>query len=105
MKVLNRKSTFSLLFVFLLAIAVISTVKLTNVKATNNPGSERNLYYTNIEIQPGDTLISIAEEYITPEYASVEEYVKEIMEFNGLSDDKIYSGNYLVVMYYSDEVK
>lgn len=58
-------------------------------------------YYTSIEIEAGDSLWSIASEYMTEEYDSVQEYVDEVKALNGLVDDKIHSGQYLTIPYYS----
>lgn len=105
MKLFRNRFFSSIIFTTLLALAVICSIKLTDVDAQKKADSNRYKYYTSVEIQPGDTLSSIAEEYITPEYASVEEYVKEIMEYNHLSSDTIHAGRYISIMYYSDELK
>ena len=56
--------------------------------------------YTSIEIQSGDSLWSIASEYMTEEYGSFQEYMKEIKSLNGLRSDEIHAGKFLVVPYY-----
>ena len=53
-----------------------------------------------IEIQPGDTLTSIAEEYATSE-AVYQDYIDEVIEINQLKDDQIHAGCYLMVPVYS----
>lgn len=60
-------------------------------------------YYTCVEIAQGDTLWSIASNYITPEYDTVQEYIAEIKELNQLGSDDIHSGQYLTIPYYSSE--
>lgn len=105
MRFLRNRFFSSLIVTALLSLAVICSIKLTNVDAQRKADSNRYKYYTSVEVQPGDTLTSIAKKYITPEYASVEEYVEEIMEYNHLSNDTIHSGRYISVMYYSDELK
>lgn len=63
-------------------------------------------YYTNIEIQPGDTLWKLAEEYMGEQYESRAAYVTEVQQINGIADvDSIVSGQYLVLPYYSPEYK
>lgn len=62
-------------------------------------------YYTSIEIEKGDTLWSIAEEYMTPEYGSIQEYVDDIKAVNALGDDDIHSGQHLMIPYFSSEHK
>ncbi len=56
--------------------------------------------YTSIEIKSGDSLWSIASEYMTEDYDSVQEYVREIKSLNGLGGDEIYAGKFLLIPYY-----
>ena len=62
-------------------------------------------YYKSIEIEEGDTLWGIAEEYMSDEYDSVQEYIAELKEINQLMTDDIQSANYLTVVYYDSEFK
>jgi len=63
-------------------------------------------YYTNIEIQPGDTLWALAEHYIDENYESREAYIAEVKEINSLNENgDIISGQYLIMPYYSTEYK
>ena len=106
MKLFRNSFLLSVIFTMLLATAVVCTVKLTDVGAQKKADSNRYKYYTSIQVKPGDTLTSIAKKYITPEYASVSEYVDEIYKYNHIgSGDKIHAGKYISVMYYSDEIK
>ncbi len=61
-------------------------------------------YYTSIEIQDGDNLWDIADQYATASI-SKQDYIKEVKELNNLSSDDIYEGQYLTVPYYSSELK
>lgn len=62
-------------------------------------------YYKSIEIESGDTLWGIAEEYMTSEYASVQEYIDEIKQINHLTSDNIHDSKHLMVAYYDSEFK
>lgn len=62
-------------------------------------------YYTSIKIQEGDTLWSIAEQYMGEEYESVQDYIDELKFMNRLSSDQIIEGRYLTVSYYSCEYR
>lgn len=63
-------------------------------------------YYTNVEIQPGDTIWDLAAGYMDTNYKSREDYIREVKELNSLSDtDSIVSGQYLILPYYSTEYK
>jgi hypothetical protein len=56
-------------------------------------------------VKYGETLWSIAEEYLDDEhYASIEDYIKEVKKINSLKDDEaIIAGRYIVVPYYAAE--
>lgn len=60
--------------------------------------SYKDDYYTSITIKQGDTLWSIANEYVS-DNDSVQKYVDKIKKINGLKDDNIQSGMKLVVIY------
>lgn len=75
--------------------------------ATPAQGKEkpRQKYFKSIEIECGDTLWSIAEEYMSYEYDSTMDYIEELKSMNGLTSDTIHEGNSLVIAYYSEELK
>ncbi|WP_394522100.1 LysM peptidoglycan-binding domain-containing protein [Lacrimispora sp. JR3] len=60
-------------------------------------------YYTSIQIRQGDSLWSIAGKYKGNSGLTVEQYVKELKNINGLKEDTIHSGHYLTVMYFTPE--
>lgn len=62
-------------------------------------------YYTSIKIEQGDTLWSIAEEYISHEYESIYDYIRELKQINNLTSDIIIAGQNITVAYYSDVYK
>jgi len=63
-------------------------------------------YYTNVEVQYGETLWDIADTYFCSEkYESYNDYILEVMQLNGLYDENISAGYYLMVPYYSSEFK
>lgn len=64
-------------------------------------------YYKSIEIQPGDTLWSIAETYRSGNSSgiSIYEYISEVRQINSLESDSIQDSSYLTVPYYETEFK
>lgn len=66
------------------------------------PAESSYKYYTSIQVQSGDTLWSIADEYMTEEYAGVGAYIDEICSINHIEADDIHAGQYLTIPYYSD---
>lgn len=96
-----RKSYFISLIVFTI-ILIIAVIILSNFNAKaqdNTPG--QNKYYKSIVIEEGDSLWSIAKEYMGTGYDGVEEYIDELKSMNGLGSDTIHTGQHLVVTYNS----
>ena len=62
-------------------------------------------YYTEIEVEYGDSLWSIAKEYAGDHYKSSLEYIKEVKNINHMHTDVIKEGQKLIVPYYSSEFK
>ncbi len=63
-------------------------------------------YYTSVTVNSGDTLSSIASEYMTDEYADASEYIKEVKSINHIEDgNDIVAGENIVVPYYAAEFK
>ncbi len=97
----NRKRIWiaglAILFIILLATAGFAARTVT---AQDN--KERIKLVTSIEIEKGDSLWSIASEYMSEEYDSINDYIEEIKDSNGISSDEIHSGNFIIVPYYAD---
>lgn len=82
-----------------LCISVMIGTRLVKAEDENlAPAPAR--YYRSIEISLGDTLWDIAEEYKEGTGMETAEYVRELMEMNGLDSDRIHEGQYLTVAYY-----
>ena len=60
---------------------------------------DNQICYTSRLIEPGDSLWSIAEETMTDEYSSVNEYVEVLKSMNHLDSDTIHAGQYLTIAY------
>lgn len=92
---------------FILAMSVMVSILWIligseRVSAQNKPSDagQKQKYYKSIEISSGDTLWKIAETYMNDDYDSVQSYIKELKEINGLPGDNISEGKYLMVPYY-----
>ena len=63
-------------------------------------------YYANIEVQYGETLWDIADTYFCEDkYDDYEHYISEVMQINGLYNEEVSAGSYLIIPYYSAEFK
>lgn len=92
------KLFLSFLFVVALFIIVIFLVPERSAAAKNEPTGTYQIL--SVEIEAGDSLWSIATEYFTEDFGSVQSYISEIKRMNGLSSDTLYAGNYLLVPCY-----
>jgi hypothetical protein len=60
--------------------------------------------FTSIEVSDGDTLWSLADQYMTPGYHSRREFIREVRELNHLTGSTIWSGSQLYIPYYQEVV-
>lgn len=102
---LKRKFIFSVMTA-LFVIVFTGSVFSMNAKANSSKGADDYKYYANYCIVPGDTLWNIAEANIDYDhYSSVKEYAKEIQQINKINGEHITNGTYIMLPYYSDELK
>lgn len=102
----NTASVVSFRNMFFLILALL-TVILTFIFFSGRVSAENSnsihKYYTSYEIQPGDSLWTIADKYMTPECPDKAAFINQIKQTNHLLDNDIKAGNYLVIEYYSYE--
>lgn len=92
-------------FMSVMIIACLSIGLGSNFAAAHDDTSEEPVeqkYYKSIELEYGDTLWDIAEEYMDDNYDSIYEYIDELKAINGLESDNIQESRYLTVAYYSE---
>lgn len=96
------------LILFMLTILIILGVGMCFGSMSSKAGADRKVepvsykYYTNIEVADGDSLWNIASEYITDDYDSIDQYIKEVKQINSMDSDVVQSGQYITVPYYSE---
>lgn len=103
-KLIRRR--FILLFLTIILVLILS-LSYRAILSEANTGDEtiHYKYYTSIEVNYGESLWSIAEAHLGSEYASVDDYIHEVMKINHLKDEYVSAGQYLVIPYYSTEFK
>lgn len=57
------------------------------------------IYYKSVLVHSGDSLWSIAEEYMSDEYDSIESYVAELKRINSLKTNNIQANQHILVAY------
>lgn len=100
----RRRIASFLATVCLITVCVLSCRSFIS-RAGENSGEISLKYYTGITVMAGDSLWSIADEYIDYEqYPSRESYIEEVCSINRLEDASgIRAGQRLIVPYYSTE--
>ena len=96
--------------IFAVTVCLIAGCSVTlsgfrsNAKSDSAPAVYK--YYKSITVAGGDTLWSIAEDYMDEEhYGSIYEYIREVMQINNLKNDAIYADAHLIVPYYDTVIK
>lgn len=88
-------------FVIVIGLAVSYTTIISD--ASTELGDISFKYYTSVEVNYGDSLWSIAEQYMSGEhYKNQKEYIAEVVSINHLQTEDITAGQNLIVPYYSD---
>ena len=97
---------FALLILILLFSAILIRVNIASANAKDNIvySEQEKLCYKTIQIQEGDTLWDLADDYVEAGMSSKPEYIKKIKEINHIYDDNIYAGSYLILPYYQQHL-
>ena len=93
----NNKIMLTIGVVLILSISIIGSI--TVVKADESV--QYNKSFKSIEIKSGDTLSSIAREYVIID-AEYDDYIQEVRNINNLGSDTIHAGCYLMVPVYEE---
>ena len=103
-KLILRSTLFTACIIAVLAIC--SSAILSKATTSDDPEKVFYKYYTQIEIEKGDSLWSLAGEYMANgPYESRKDYMEEVAEINQLTSTTIYEGQSLIVPYYEDVYK
>ena len=95
----NRKIILTVGIAFTIIIAFI----ILSSRAAAENSRPVYTYYTSYEIQSGDTLWTIADQFMTPEFSDKEAFIENIKTINHIGGDNITAGKYLVIEYCSYE--
>ena len=91
----------------MLAIGIIISIIIAFMLYSNRAVAENSrpvyTYYTSYEIQSGDTLWSIADQFMTPEQSDKEAFIDNIKKLNHIGGENITAGKYIVIEYSSYE--
>ncbi|MCF0141873.1 MAG: LysM peptidoglycan-binding domain-containing protein, partial [Parasporobacterium sp.] len=92
---LNRLKIIAALSIILAVTAVVSIAGISKASAGVSVPEK---HYKSITVASGDTLWSIADEYMDDSYYDKREYIKELKSLNNISSDNITAGLSLLVI-------
>lgn len=100
----RRRRILISMFAMLIMTCVIMTGSMLYSSIRTQAGNGFK-YYTSVTIQSGETLWSLADEYVDYDYYKDKNlYISEVCSINHLDEDcTITTGQILIVPYYSDE--
>ena len=96
---------FKITMVLLTVIVITAGIVLASAFQAKGNSNSRYKYYKSVEINPGDTLWSIAGNYITDEYSSMDAYINEVKYINSMGDTVITAGSSIIIPYYTGDYK
>lgn len=107
-RIRRRRELKRRLLTFLLTLVLSAGISITffsfRTKAQTTAEEIQYKYYKSILVESGDTLWDLAEESGALEhYESRQKYIEEVIRMNGLPDDQITTGQYIVIPYFSSE--
>ncbi len=108
---IRRRRRNRILSKLAIAVCIIFCIALAFGRSNSYANEENEVqtykYYTSVCINSGDTLTSIARQYISSEYKSINGYIDEVRFINHIpcDDDYLQAGTFIIVPYYSEEYK
>ena len=100
----SQKRMVAIIVIILVSLGILLGTGISALASSDKPAGCYK-YYKSICVEEGDTLWDIAGEYITDTDMDRNEYIREICELNHICADEIHAGDYIIISYYSDELK
>lgn len=95
----KRCMFLSILFLITFSGIVLFTGFMKTNQVSASPVREKTTCYKTIQVEDGDTLWTLADEYMGNGNMTHQQYINEVKEMNHLSSDTIESGAYLMIPY------
>lgn len=100
-----QKGIIAVVVIIIVSLALLLGTGIRALASSKEDPAAYNKYYKSVRVETGDTLWTIADEYIQNLNIDKMEYIEEICELNKMDGDYIQAGEYIVVAYYSKDVK
>ena len=106
LSLLNGRRQIVLFLALSLMVILFVGLFTLHSKASSAEQEGKHKYYTQIRIEYGDTLWSIADRYADPDLYVRSAYIAEVKSINHIQDNNfIQEGKTLIIPYYSSELK
>lgn len=96
---LEKMTLFAVAFVLAVCLSIFAGNGPVSAHDSQQEEAANYRYYKSIQVNAGDSLWSIAEEYMDDECDSIFEYIEMLKEINHLNSSEIQEGRYLTVAY------
>ena len=101
----RQRNCLAVAIIIVVALGILLGTSMNALASSEKDISSYNKYYVSIRIESGDTLWTIADEYVDGFNLSKADYIAEVCQINGISENNIHAGDQIVVPYYSQEIK
>ena len=99
----TEKRLAVLISIIVISLIVILCTSIKTFASSEYEEGELHTYYTSVRVEQGDTIWSIADDYMLYSDLTKQEYVDHICELNHTRLGDIEAGQYIIVEYYSYE--
>ncbi len=100
-----QKRFIAITGILIISLAIILGTSIRTFASSHNEKKQIYKYYTSVEVESGDTLWSLADNYIAQYNIDKTDYISEVCSLNQLQDGQIHTGQHIIVAYYSTELK
>ena len=101
----KQRGLLAVALIIIVALGILLGSSMNALASSDKDIASFNKYYVSIRVESGDTLWDIADTYIEGFNIEKNDYIEEVCQINGISADQIHTGDYIVVPYYSQDVK
>ena len=101
----RQRGLLAVAIILVVALGILLGTSMNALASSDKDIASYNKYYVSIRVESGDTLWTIADEYIDGFNIEKSDYIEEVCQINEISKNEIHAGDYIVVPYYSQDVK
>ena len=101
----KQRGVLTIAIIVIVSLGILLGNSISALASSDKDIASYNKYYVSVRVESGDTLWSIADEYVDGFNISKEDYILEVCSINEISQNDIHAGDYIVVPYYSQDIK